>query len=70
MVVREIGEEMLTVPVGDVLVSNARCNIEHDDAALAVDIIAISQPTELLLPCCVPDIKLDLAEVLLIVRSC
>ena len=66
----EIGEEMLTMPVGDVLVSNARCNIEHDDAALAVDIIAISQPTELLLSCCVPDIKLDLAEVLLVVRSC
>jgi hypothetical protein len=71
LAVWEIGEEeMLTVPVGDVLVSNARCNIEHDDSALAVDIVTISQPTELLLPCCVPDIKLDLAEVLLVVRSC
>ena len=50
--VREIAEEMLTVPVGDVLVSNARCNIEHDDAALAVDIITVSQSTEFLLSCC------------------
>jgi hypothetical protein len=61
---------MLTVPVGHVLVSNARCNIEHDDAALAVDIITVSQPAELLLACCVPDIKLDLAQVLLVIRSC
>jgi hypothetical protein len=52
---------VLTVPVGDVLVSNARCNVEHDDAALAVDIITVSQSTKLLLACCVPDIKLDLA---------
>jgi hypothetical protein len=52
---------MLTMPVGHVLVSNARCNVEHDDAALAVDIITVSQSTKLLLACCVPDIKLDLA---------
>ena len=60
----------LTVPVGDVLVGDAGCDVEHDDATLAVDVVAVSQPTEFLLSCCVPDIKLDLAEVLLVVRSC
>jgi hypothetical protein len=58
------------VPVGDVLVRDARRNIKHDDAALAVDVIAVSQPAKLLLPRSVPDIKLDLAEVLLAISSC
>jgi hypothetical protein len=60
---------MRTVPVGDVLVGDARCNIEHDDAALAVDIVTVSQSPELLLSCCVPDIELDLPEVLFGIRS-
>ena len=61
---------MLTVPVGDVLVGDAGRYIEHNDAALAVDVIAVSQSSELLLPCCVPDIELDLTEILLNVRLC
>jgi hypothetical protein len=31
-----------TVPVGDVLVGNAGGDVEHDDAALAVDVVAIT----------------------------
>lgn len=60
---------LLTVPVGDVLVGDAGCDVEHDDATLAVDVVAVSQPTEFLLSCGVPDIELDLAEVLLRIRS-
>ena len=52
------------MPVGDVLVGNARGNIEHDDTALAVDVVAIAKTTELLLSSGVPDIELDLTEVL------
>lgn len=52
------------MPVGNVLVGNARCDVEHDDATLAVDIIAIAKATELLLTSSVPDIELNLAEVL------
>ena len=52
------------MPIGDVLVGDARGDVEHDDATLAVDIVTISQSTELLLPCGVPDIELDLTEVL------
>ena len=53
------------MPVGDVLVCDARGNIEHDDTALAVDVITITQTTELLLTCGIPDIELDGTEVLI-----
>jgi hypothetical protein len=58
------------VPIGNVFVGDARCDVEHDNAALAVDVVAVPQSTELFLSCCVPDIELDLAEVLLEVRAC
>lgn len=52
------------MPVGDTLVCDARGYIEHDYAALAVDVIAIAETAKLLLACCVPDVKLDRAKVL------
>ena len=52
------------MPVGNVLVCDTRGNIEHDDTALAVDVVAITQTTELLLTSGVPDVELDLAQVL------
>lgn len=33
---------LLTVPVGNVLVCNTRRDIEHNDTALAVDVVTIS----------------------------
>ncbi len=57
-------EGSLTMPVGDVLVGDTRSDVEHDDTALAVDVVAISQSTELFLPCCVPDIELNAPVVL------
>jgi len=53
-----------TVPVGNVLVGDARCNVEHDDTALSVDVVTISETTELLLTSCVPNIEDDLTKVL------
>ena len=55
------------MPVGYVLVGNTRRHIKHDDAALAVDVVAITQTTELLLSCSVPNIKLDRAQILRVV---
>jgi hypothetical protein len=52
------------VPVGDVLVCDAGSDVEHDDAALAVDVVSVAETTELLLPSSIPDIELDLAKVL------
>ena len=60
---KKAGKE-LTVPVGDVLVGDTRGDIEHDDTALAVDVVTVTETTELLLTCGVPNIELDLAEVL------
>jgi hypothetical protein len=56
--------DQVTVPVGDVLVGDARGDVEHDDTALAVDVVAVAEATELLLSSGVPDIELDLTKVL------
>lgn len=52
------------MPVGDILVRDTRSDIEHDDAALSVDVIAIAKSTKFLLSSRVPDIKDDRADVL------
>ena len=52
------------MPVGDVLVGNTGSNIEHDDTTLAVDVVAITETTELLLTSSIPDIELDSTVVL------
>lgn len=49
----------VTVPVGDVLVGDTRGNVEHDDAALALDVVAITETTKLLLASGVPDVEAD-----------
>jgi len=52
------------VPVGNVLVGNAGGDVEHDDAALAVDVVSVTKTSKLLLSCGIPDIELDVAQVL------
>lgn len=52
------------MPIGNVLVGNARGDIEHDDTALAIDVITVSQTAEFLLAGSVPNIELNLAVVL------
>jgi len=56
--------DQITVPVGDVLVGDTRGDVEHDDTALAVDVVTVAKTTELLLSSGVPDIELDLTKVL------
>ena len=53
----------VTVPVGDVLVGDAGGDIEHDDTALALDVVTIAETTELLLAGGIPDVEADGAEV-------
>ena len=53
------------MPVGNILIRDTRGNIEHDDTALAVDVVSIAQTTELLLTCSIPDIELDGAQILI-----
>jgi hypothetical protein len=52
------------VPVGNVLVGDTGGDIEHDDAALAVDVVSVTKTSELLLSCGIPDIELDVSQVL------
>lgn len=53
----------VTVPVGNVLVGDTRGHVEHDDTALALDVVTIAETTELLLPGSVPNVEADGAEV-------
>lgn len=57
-------EIKLTVPVGYILVSDAGGDVKHDDTALTVDVVSITETSELLLSCGVPDIELDVTQVL------
>ena len=58
------------MPVGDVLVCDTRCDIKHDDTALSVNVVSITKTTELLLTGSIPDVELNLAQVLRIIREC
>ena len=58
------------MPVGDVLVGDSGCDIKHDDTALSVDVVSITKTTKLLLTGSIPNIELNLAQVLLTVRDC
>jgi len=47
----------ITVPVWHIFIGDARRDVEHDDTALTLDIVAITESTKLLLPCCIPHIE-------------
>jgi len=53
----------ITMPVGNVLVGNSRSDVEHDDTALTVNVVSISQPTKLLLTSGIPNIELEFTKV-------
>jgi hypothetical protein len=52
------------MPVGNVLIGDAGSHIEHDDTTLAVDVVSIAKTSKLLLSCGIPDIELNVAQVL------
>lgn len=52
------------MPIGYVLVRDARGHVKHDDAALAVDVVSVAETAEFFLPRGVPDVELDAAVVL------
>lgn len=49
----------VSVPVGDVLVGDSRGDIKHDDTALSLDVVSVSETTKLLLSSSVPDVEAD-----------
>ena len=53
----------ITVPVRDVLIRDTGRHVEHDDTALALNVVTVTETTELLLAGSVPDVEADGAEV-------
>jgi len=53
----------VTMPVGDVLVCDSGGDVEHDDTALSLDVVSVTETTEFLLACSVPHIEADCAKV-------
>jgi len=51
------------MPVGNIFVGDAGGDVEHDNAALALDVVTIPETTELLLSSGIPDIEADRAKV-------
>jgi hypothetical protein len=51
------------MPIGDVFVRDSRCDVEHDNAALPLDVISITETTKLLLARSIPDVETNGAEV-------
>jgi len=55
--------DQIAMPVGHVLVGYTRGHVEHDDSALALDVVAIAQTSELLLAGGVPHVEADGASI-------
>jgi hypothetical protein len=55
--------DKITVPVGNVLVSDTGGNIKHDNTTLAVNVVTVTETAELLLTSSVPDLELNLTKV-------
>ena len=53
----------ITVPVGDILVRDTRRHVKHDDTALTLDVVSITETTKLLLASGIPDVKANGTEV-------
>ena len=53
----------ITVPVRDVLIRDTERHVEHDDTALALNVVTIAETTKLLLTGGIPDVEADRAEV-------
>ena len=45
------------MPIGDIFVGDSRGDIKHDDAALALNVIAITETTKLFLTSGIPHVK-------------
>jgi hypothetical protein len=53
----------IAMPVGNVLIGNARRDVKHYDPTLALDVVAITETTELFLAGGIPHIEHDRAKV-------
>lgn len=53
----------ITMPIGDVLIGDPGSDVEHDDTALALDVVTITEATKFLLTSGIPHVEADRAKV-------
>jgi len=53
----------IAMPVGNVLIGDTGRDVKHNDATLALDVVAIAETTKLFLAGSIPDIEYDIAKV-------
>jgi hypothetical protein len=53
----------IAMPVGNVLVGDARRDVKHYDTTLPLDVVAVAETTKLFLASGIPDIEHDRAKV-------
>ena len=51
--------DKIFVPFRNILISDARANIEHDNAAMAANVIPITKSSQFFLAGCVPNIEFN-----------
>lgn len=51
--------EEITMPIGNVLVGDARGDVKHDDSKVTIDVVAVTETAKLFLPSSIPDLKLN-----------
>ena len=51
------------MPVGHILIRDTGGNVEHDDTALPLDVVTITETTELFLSSGIPNVEADSTEV-------
>ena len=56
------------MPVGYVFVGDAGRDIEHDNTTLSINVVSVTETSKLLLSGSIPDIELDLAQVLYLIN--
>lgn len=49
----------ISVPVGNILVRDSRCNIKHNNGTVSLDVVTITKTSQLLLASSIPDIEFD-----------
>ena len=53
----------IAMPIGNTFVCDSRGDIKHDDTTLALNVIAITEPTKLFLTSGIPHVKADSTKV-------
>jgi hypothetical protein len=56
------------MPVRHVLVCDTGRDIEHDNTTLSINVVSVTETSKLLLSGSIPDIELDLAQVLYLIN--